>query len=58
MSILQRLAARLNPPRIVFSRSKRAARKLVSTDMTPKLIEELSSQGRYVPAFFKEGRNG
>lgn len=38
-------------PRIVFSRSKAAARKAVEADhdITAKLVSELSAQGKYVP---------
>lgn len=44
-------------PHIVFSRSKAAARKLMSSDQdkTSQLVSELSAAGKHVPQFFRKG---
>jgi|GEM_PF-3398914 len=41
--------------RVVFSRSKDAARKQLASDQdkTAKLVAELSASGRYVPEFYR-----
>lgn len=45
-------------PHIVFSRSKAAARKLMSSDQdkTAKLVSELSAAGKHVPEYFRRPR--
>lgn len=44
-------------PHIVFSRSKAAARKLMSSDQdkTAQLVSELSAAGKHVPEYFRKG---
>lgn len=44
-------------PHIVFSRSKAAARKLMSSDQdkTAQLVSELSAAGKHVPHYFRKG---
>lgn len=46
-------------PHIVFSRSKAAARKLMSSDQdkTAKLVSELSAAGKHVPEFYRRQKD-
>lgn len=50
---------RKTSPRAVYSRSKKAARKLVESDqqVTGQLVRELTAQGKHVPALFARSKS-